>query len=103
LLSSGLVLTESLIFYMPAPNPNNPRCPNCDRLMRKNGKQSSGVAQYRCSCGFTATESDRPAHRPTLGDRPLTQAERDKKYRLDHPDKYKQIHTRKKKQDEKES
>jgi hypothetical protein len=44
----------------------------------------------------THTDSDRAAHRPTLGDRALTQAERDKKYRLDHPEKYKQIHSKKK-------
>jgi hypothetical protein len=65
--------------------------------MRKNGYQASGAAQYRCSkCGVTHTDSDRAAHRPTLGDRALTQAERDKKYRLDHPEKYKQIHSKKK-------
>jgi len=86
---------------MPAPNPNNPRCPQCDRLMSKNGKQKSGASQYRCrNCGATTTESDRPNHRPTLGDRALTQAEYDKRYRLAHPEKYKQIHKRKKKQDE---
>jgi len=52
---------------MPKPNPANPY--HCDRPMRRNGKQAkSGAVQYRCKCGFTCTDSDRPAHRPLLGD-----------------------------------
>jgi hypothetical protein len=37
--------------------------------------------QYRCKCGFTCTDGDRPAHRPLLGDEPLTQFERSRRYR----------------------
>jgi transposase-like protein len=82
---------------MPAPNPNNPKCSQCDRFMRKNGAQTSGAVQYRCKCGFTYTEGDRLIGRPTLGDRPLTQAELDTRYRLANPEKYREIHKKKKK------
>jgi hypothetical protein len=37
--------------------------------------------QYRCKCGFTCTDGDRPAHRPMIGDEPLTQVERNRRYR----------------------
>jgi hypothetical protein len=64
---------------MPNPNESNPY--HCDRPMRKNGLNKSGNQQYRCKCGFTCTEGDRPPIKPTLGDRPLTQVERNRKYR----------------------
>ena len=65
---------------MPTPNPENPY--HCDRPMRKNGKhKKSGAQQYRCSCGFTCTEGDRPANRPTINDEPMSQVERNKRYR----------------------
>jgi hypothetical protein len=94
---------------MPKPNPANPY--HCDRYfcikcwaiavmlmpvnlkyairvlanllyLRRNGKQAkSGAVQYRCKCGFTCTDGDRPAHRPLLGDEPLTQFERSRRYR----------------------
>jgi len=55
---------------------------HCDRPMRRNGKQAkSGAIQYRCKCGFTCTDGDRPAHRPLLGDEPLSQVERNRRYR----------------------
>ena len=50
--------------------------------MAKNGFQKvSGARQFRCGCGFTVTEGDRPAHRPLIGDLAMTQSERDKRYR----------------------
>jgi hypothetical protein len=50
--------------------------------MRSNGKQAkSGAQTYRCKCGFSCTEGDRPAHPPTIGDKPLTQVERNRRYR----------------------
>jgi hypothetical protein len=65
--------------------------------MAKNGFQKvSGARQFRCKCGFTATEGDRPSHRPPIGDRAMSQLERDRKYRLNHPEKYKEIHRKKK-------
>jgi hypothetical protein len=87
-----------------APNKNNPVCLKCWVIpfllieinpktaiamlaknlkpMAKNGFQKwSGAKQFRCGCGFTITEGDRPAHRPTIGDRAMSQSERDKRYR----------------------
>ena len=65
---------------MPTPNPNNPY--HCDRPMRRNGKQKkSGAQTYRCKCGFSCTEGDRPAHPPTIGDKPMSQVERNRRYR----------------------
>jgi hypothetical protein len=83
-------LNQLLIFFgkltthtnnpMTKPNPTNPY--HCDRPMRRNGVQAkSGAIQYRCKCGFTCTDGDRPAHRPLLGDEPLTQVERNRRYR----------------------
>jgi len=46
---------------MPKPNTLNPI--NCGHAMRKNGKTKAGALQYRCKCGFTCTDSDRPAYR----------------------------------------
>jgi hypothetical protein len=75
---------------MPAPNPNNPY--HCDRPMRRNGKQKkSGAQTYRCKCGFSCTEGDRPAHPPTIGDEPMTQVERNRRYRLNQKYKAKKI------------
>ena len=79
---SGLLGEEFTIVFnpMPKPNPANPY--HCDRPMRRNGKQAkSGAIQYRCKCGFTCTDGDRPAHRPLLGDEPLSQVERNRRYR----------------------
>jgi len=65
---------------MPLPNESNPY--HCDRPMRRNGKQKkSGQQTYRCKCGFSCTEGDRPAKPPTLGDKPMTAYERLKKHR----------------------
>lgn len=43
---------------MPAPNPLNPY--HCDHPMRRDGKTKSGAQKYRCKCGHTYTDSDRP-------------------------------------------
>jgi len=68
---------------MPNSNPLNPI--HCGRPMRKSGKQKSGAQQYRCKCGFTCTDSDRPAYR--LGEKlptAMTGAERFKKWYAKH-------------------
>lgn len=50
--------------------------------MRHNGYQAkSGMIVYRCKCGFTCTEGDRPPLRPTLGNKSMTQVERNRRYR----------------------
>ena len=50
--------------------------------MRRNGKQKlSGAQQYRCKCGFTYTEGDRPVGGQTLGDQPMSQVELNRRYR----------------------
>ena len=50
--------------------------------MRGNGKQvKSGAQTYRCKCGFSCTEGDRPAHPPTIDDQPMSQVERNRRYR----------------------
>lgn len=64
---------------MPAPNTNNPY--HCDRPMRMSGKASSGAQRYRCKCGHTCTDSDRIKGGQLMGDRPLTQVERNRRYR----------------------
>ena len=75
-----LALIIYLINPMPKPNPANPY--HCDRPMRRNGKQKlSGAQQYRCKCGFTYTEGDRPVGGQTLGDQPMTQVELNRRYR----------------------
>jgi hypothetical protein len=38
------------------------------------------------------TDSDRKRGGQTIGDKPMTQAEYDLRYRLAHPDKYKEVH-----------
>ena len=64
---------------MPAPNKSNPY--HCDRPMRKNGKTQAGEQRYRCSCGFSCTDSHRPAHRPTIGDSAMSQKEYTYRYK----------------------
>lgn len=73
---------------MPLPNNDNPY--HCDRPMRKNGKTKAGSQKYRCSCGFTWTDSDRPAHRPTITGTPLTQVELNRRYRTKKREKEKE-------------
>jgi hypothetical protein len=50
--------------------------------MRLNGVQAkSGAQTFRCKCGFSCTKGDRPAHPPTIGDEPMSQVERNRRYR----------------------
>ena len=78
----------------------NPDCPYCHKPMTYNGAKSSGAKQYRCRRGcltsegktVTVTDSDRKRGGQTIGDEPMTQAEYDLRYRLAHPEKYKEVH-----------
>jgi hypothetical protein len=79
---------------MPKANPNNPY--HCDRPMRRNGKQKlSGSQQYRCKCGFTCTDSDRPVGGQIKGDRKMTQAELTERWKLNDPEGYKKSRRKK--------
>lgn len=76
---------------MPSPNPNNPTCPVCDKPTTFNGVCPSGSRQYRCrrhSPQYTCTDSDRPAGGQMIGDRKLTQKERDARWRQRDPEGY---------------
>lgn len=69
---------------MPAINTDNPVCETCGAFTTFNKTLPSGARQYRCrrhTPNFTCTDSDRPAHRPTIGDRVMTGYERLKKCR----------------------
>jgi hypothetical protein len=73
--------------------------------MSSNGTQKSGAEVYRCRRGCknekgntpTVTVSDRKRGRPTKGAIAMTQAELDRQYRENNPEKYRQIHKRKRK------
>ena len=56
---------------------------NCcsEQKLVKNGK-SKGSQNYLCrSCGKQMKDSDKPPHRPSLGDKALSGAERQRKWR----------------------
>ena len=56
---------------------------NCcaDQKLVKNGK-SKGVQNYICkSCNRQMKNSDKPPHRPSLGDKALSNKERQRKWR----------------------
>ena len=57
------------------------KCPKCNSTSyRKNGTTPKGTTRYRCNdCG--KTWSDRPNGRPTIGDLPMTAAERKRRSR----------------------
>jgi hypothetical protein len=82
---------------------NNPDCPYCHKPMSFNGKQKSGAEVYRCRRGCknengktpTVTLSDRKRGRPTKGAIAMSQAELDKRYRENNPEKYREIHKKK--------
>lgn len=88
---------------MPAPNLTNPLCEYCQKPMTSNGAQKSGARVYRCRRGCknengktpTITMSDRKRGRPTKGAIAMTQAQSDKQYRENNPEKYREIHKRK--------
>jgi transposase-like protein len=67
---------------MPAPNPQNPTCPHCHSTStRKNGKQG-GYQAYRCNeCGKAWSDSPNPKGGQCIGDKPKTQAQKDREYR----------------------
>ena len=95
---------------MPAPNLNNPLCDYCQKPMSSNGTQTSGARVYRCRRGCknengktpTVTISDRKRGRPTKGAIAMTQAELDKQYRENNPEKYREIHKKKRAKKNKE-
>ena len=58
-----------------------PTCPHCGGKCRKDGRTSSNIQRYRCTaCGKRHSASGL-AGRPADGDRPLTNAERQKRWR----------------------
>jgi len=73
--------------------------------MSFNHTQKSGARVYRCRRGCknedgktpTVTLSDRKRGRPTKGAIAMTQAEFDKQYRENNPEKYREIHKKKRK------
>lgn len=81
---------------MPAPNKNNPY--HCDHPMRKSGTQKTKEkAQiYRCSCGFTCTDSDRPVGGQIIGTRKMTAYERELRWKERDPIGYELAQKRKK-------
>jgi len=69
-------------------NPVNPVCPVCGKLTTLNRICPSGARQYRCRrhiATATTTDSDRPVGRQMLGDRKLTQAERNARWKERDP------------------
>lgn len=54
-------------------------CLECGRKMYRNGYTKSGTQRYRCKCKKTRTGGVRG--RPTLSDRPLTNAEMVQRYK----------------------
>ena len=85
---------------MPNPELPNPDCPYCHKPMSFNCTKSSGARQYRCRRGcltpegktVTVTDSDRKRGGQTIGDAPMSRAEYDLRYRLAHPEKYREVH-----------
>jgi transposase-like protein len=62
---------------------------HCDRSMSRNGKTESGAQRYRCRiCNASHTDSDNPPHRPCEGEEPLTQVEKNQRYRNANREKY---------------
>lgn len=60
----------------------NPIC--CGTSTAKNGKDFAGYQRYRCQlCGkvFTTNPSAEKVGRPCIGDKPLTAAEKKRRYR----------------------
>ena len=54
----------------------------CNSKAVKAGKTKSGTQRYKCKqCGKVFTEDAAQIGRPSLGDRPMTVAERVRKYR----------------------
>jgi len=57
-------------------------CPHCNGNTRKNGTYRDRQRWLCKDCGKVSIEpSDRPTGRPTIGDRPMTAAERKQRQR----------------------
>jgi len=77
--------------------------------MSSNGAQKSGARVYRCRRGCknengvtpTVTLSDRKRGRPTKGAIAMTQAELDRQYRENNPEKYRETQRNKPKRSRK--
>ena len=50
-------------------------------LKRKESTIKKNLRLALKQCGFSCTEGDRPAHPPTIGDEPMSQVERNRRYR----------------------
>jgi hypothetical protein len=90
---------------MPKPNPLNPICETCGAFTTFNQTLPSGAREYRCrrhKPNYVCNDSDRPVGRPTIGDRAMSRAEIDKRYREAHPEKYREIHRKKRAKKNKE-
>lgn len=103
---------------MPAPNPDNPICQHkikdpvtgevtgiCGHYTTYNQTLKSGARNYRCrrhKPNYTYTDSDRAVGRQPIGDQPMSQAELDRRYREAHPDRYREIHRKKRAKKKKE-
>jgi transposase-like protein len=47
----------------------------------KNGFSRLGYQNYKCkSCGKQMVDADNPPHRPTIGDKPMSNVERQRKH-----------------------
>jgi hypothetical protein len=99
---------------MPTPNPDNPICQHqiidpdtgevkiCGHYTTFNQTLPSGAREYRCrrhKPNYTVTDSDHPVGRQPIGDKAMSQAERDRRYRLSNPEKYREVHKRKSKKE----
>lgn len=68
---------------MPAKNYDNPKCPNCANVMRKNGLSVYRVQKYRCDiCGYSYG-GDRAIGGQCVDPQngPLTETQRNRRYR----------------------
>jgi hypothetical protein len=89
---------------MPVPNPLNPICETCGAFTTFNQTLPSGAREYRCrrhKPNYVCNDSDRPVGRPAIGDRAMTRAEIDKRYRENNPEKYRETQRNKPKKSRK--
>jgi hypothetical protein len=75
------------------PRKPNPICPLCaangiTRHTTKHSTQPNGKQRYRCraeGCNYTCTEGGLPRGEQMIGEAPMTQAERDRRYKAKRP------------------
>lgn len=68
----------------------NPQCPHCNGKTIKKGKTTAGYQRYYCkSCKKTFSDSPNPQGSFPQGDRALTNAERQKKWRQQNKEHWK--------------